>query len=153
MKKARQYECRFTSDGGRVEHHWPCAYAVGEPALREAISKAEPGAVDVDVRFVREVEIEEHLTVYGWPRPEHALRSRHVALHGELSLAEIQSLATISSGHADDLKIDSDGVRVWLSRMTVQDGAAFDNEVTVEIFHRSTGQWARYKSYPAVSGT
>lgn len=48
------------------------------------------------------------------------------------TLAELSALPTLSQGHTDDLKIETKGVRVWLSRMTVEDGMPYDNQVTVE---------------------
>jgi hypothetical protein len=113
------------------------------------VLRAEPNAFDLVVRFVRDVEVDDGKTIYGAPRPACVLRRRYIALHGNLSLAELRSLPTISSAQADDLKIDHDGVRVWLSRMTVEDGAVCDHQVTVETFRASTGQWARWKTYPA----
>lgn len=53
-------------------------------------------------------------------------------MFGRFSLKQIQDLPTISEGHTDDLKFDDGTTRVWLSRLTVEDGAELDNEVTVE---------------------
>lgn len=44
----------------------------------------------------------------------------------------MESLPTLCTGQADDLKIDTGTVRVWLSRMTKEDGERVDNLVTVE---------------------
>lgn len=48
------------------------------------------------------------------------------------TLAELEALPTLSQGHTDDLKIETENTRVWLSRMTVEDGEPYNNKVTVE---------------------
>lgn len=47
-------------------------------------------------------------------------------------LAELKALPTLAVGQADDLKIATSTMRVWLSRMTRADGAPFENVVTEE---------------------
>jgi len=44
----------------------------------------------------------------------------------------LRSLETISQGHTDNLKIDNGAKRVWLSRMTVEDGMPYNDGVIVE---------------------
>ncbi len=61
------------------------------------------------------------------------------------SLAELEAMPTISSGHMDDLKHDDAGWRVWISRMTVDDGADYDNMVTVERLR--DGRWVAFETY------
>ncbi len=48
-------------------------------------------------------------------------------------LAELEALPTLSQGQTDDLKVESENKRVWLSRMTIEDGQPYNNMVTVEI--------------------
>lgn len=48
------------------------------------------------------------------------------------SLAELEALPTLHEGQYDDLKVEEGTIRVWLSRMTVGDGAPCNNQVTVE---------------------
>lgn len=50
------------------------------------------------------------------------------------TLTELETLPTLHTGHFDNLKIDqqSPRVRVWLSRLTVADGAPYNHQVTVE---------------------
>jgi hypothetical protein len=58
------------------------------------------------------------------------------------SLQELEAMPTIMEGQFDDLKVEEthsfeDGdskVRVWLSRMTKEDGMPYDNQVTVEMY-------------------
>lgn len=52
------------------------------------------------------------------------------------SLAE---LLTIRSVHDADLKFESDTLRVWLSRMTIEDGAREDH--AIEVDERINGEW------------
>ena len=53
------------------------------------------------------------------------------------SLKHLEAMPTLATGQADDLKIEilgsaGEGVRVWLSRCTVEDGEPYNNKVTVE---------------------
>ena len=65
-----------------------------------------------------------------------------------LTLDYLEDLPTINDGQFDDLKIEEPDVRVWLSRMTVADGAPYDNQVTVEKL--VNGAWTVFDQYPAV---
>jgi hypothetical protein len=67
----------------------------------------------------------------------------------ELSLEELEALPTLSEGQADNLKIESDTERVWLSRCTVEDGEPWDNKVTVE--RLIAGSWVEVEWWEAVS--
>lgn len=64
------------------------------------------------------------------------------------TLKEISALPTLSQGHADDLKAESATRRVWLSRMTIEDGQPYNNQVTVEWLN-SRYEWKIYKQYQA----
>lgn len=57
----------------------------------------------------------------------------------------LRSLPTLSTGQADDLKIDDGEHRVWLSRCTVADGEPYDDKVTVETLER--GKWSTAYTY------
>jgi hypothetical protein len=48
---------------------------------------------------------------------------------------------------ADNLKIESDSERVWLSRCTVEDGEPFDGHVTVE--RLIAGSWIMVEHWQA----
>jgi hypothetical protein len=66
--------------------------------------------------------------------------------------AELRALPTLSVGQADDLKVDTDlprgmGIRVWISRLTVEDGMPYENGVTVE--YRVGGRWYTVAEYAA----
>lgn len=63
------------------------------------------------------------------------------------TLQELQDMPTIDSGHTDDLKVDTGTVRVWLSRLTVEDGMPYNNQVTVE--QLIDGTWQTVKEYEA----
>lgn len=80
-------------------------------------------------------------------------REAQAILSGErqFALRELQALPTLTSGQADDLKIEILGtspVRVWLSRMTIEDGMAFDQAVTVETWRN--GRWQEHAVYEAL---
>lgn len=64
------------------------------------------------------------------------------------SLDELEDLPTLSEGQADDLKIDTGDVRIWLSRMTAEDGEPCDNKVTIE--ERRRGSWIEVGWYEAL---
>lgn len=61
----------------------------------------------------------------------HRLVTRR-ALRHDYTLAELAALPTIEQGHMDDLKIKTKYIKVWLSRMTKEDGMPYDNQVTIE---------------------
>ncbi len=63
------------------------------------------------------------------------------------TLRELQAMETISQGHTDDLKVKTGDTKVWLSRMTVEDGMPYDNMVTVEKL--INGRWEVIEEYPA----
>lgn len=54
------------------------------------------------------------------------------------TLEEIKSLPTIHSGTHGNLKIEEENRRVWVSRMTVEDGAKHNNQVIVEYLVNNT---------------
>ena len=66
----------------------------------------------------------------------------------KFSLKELQRLETISQGHTDDLKIKTADTKVWLSRMTAEDGMPYNNMVTVEKL--IDGRWEAVEEYPAL---
>ena len=53
-------------------------------------------------------------------------------MFGRFSKSQIESMPTVSEGHTDDLKLDLGYTRVWVSRLTTEDGVLYDNEVTTE---------------------
>jgi hypothetical protein len=69
----------------------------------------------------------------------------------EYSLAELEGLPTLVERQADDLKIENMDAyppyRYWLSRMTVDDGAPYDNAVDYEVL--VGGSWQRVHMYQA----
>jgi len=65
----------------------------------------------------------------------------------KFTLKELQQLKTISQGHTDDLKIKTADTKVWLSRLTVEDGMPYNNMVTVEKL--INGKWEIVEEYPA----
>lgn len=63
------------------------------------------------------------------------------------TLRELQAMETLSQGHTDNLKIKTEDTKVWLSRMTVEDGMPYNNMVTVEKL--IDGRWVKIEEYPA----
>lgn len=59
----------------------------------------------------------------------------------------INRLPTIRQGQTDDLKFESATQRVWLSRLTTEDGQPYDNQVTVERFNGES--WETVEQYEA----
>ena len=51
----------------------------------------------------------------------------------------LETLPTIEQGQDANLKVKEDGRKVWLSRLTREDGAEYDHEVTVEVLQ--DGRW------------
>lgn len=75
---------------------------------------------------------------------------------GRYTLKELSALRTIVQGQADDLKVEQKNWRVWLSRMTVEDGMPYNNQVTVEKFvvrgrypFKWVGRWEVASQYQA----
>ena len=58
---------------------------------------------------------------------------------------ELEAMPTLNSGHFDDLKVDGNNTRIWLSRCGIVDGAKFDNLVVVESF--KNGYWIVTEEY------
>lgn len=65
------------------------------------------------------------------------------------SLAELDGMETLHSGQYYDLKYEDEDTRVWLSRMTADDGEEYDNKVTVEKLQ--DGKWVTVDEYQAES--
>lgn len=51
---------------------------------------------------------------------------------GGYTLADLNRMSVVSEGHSGNLMVDTGKTRVWLSRLTKEDGAKFDHEVSVE---------------------
>ena len=69
----------------------------------------------------------------------------------QFSLEELTAIPTMSIGHMDDLKIETKTQRVWISRMTIEDGQPYNNMVTVERLEyiNNVPRWQTYKTYEA----
>ena len=61
---------------------------------------------------------------------------------------ELEKMPTISEGQADDLKVEKKSkYRIWLSRMTIEDGMPYNNQVTEEKFDSKSGSWKTVREY------
>lgn len=49
-----------------------------------------------------------------------------------LTFNELEVIDTLVVGQSDDLKINNEGFKVWLSRCDTYDGMPYDNAVTIE---------------------
>ncbi len=63
------------------------------------------------------------------------------------SLKHLQSLPTLSTGQAGDLKIETETTRVWLSRCSIEDGEPYNNKVGIEKL--INGCWVTVENYQA----
>ena len=67
------------------------------------------------------------------------------------TIEDMQGFPTISQGHMDDLKVElwvyGVKVRIWLSRMTVEDGMPYNNQVTVEYLDADDWCWRVFDKY------
>lgn len=54
---------------------------------------------------------------------------------------------TIEEGYTCDLKIDSNGVRIWLHRTSIEDGEPYRDTVTIEIRDPADGHWHDVLTY------
>jgi len=63
------------------------------------------------------------------------------------TLAELEVRDTLCVGQADDLKVEGEGQRVWLSRCGVADGMEYDNQVSIEEYINN--QWTITDTYQA----
>lgn len=77
----------------------------------------------------------------------HRLITRR-ALREDYTLAELEALPTLHQGQMDDLKIKTNYIQVWLSRMTKEDGIPYDNQVTIERLN-SSYNWVTVSQFPA----
>lgn len=50
----------------------------------------------------------------------------------DYSKAHLRSLPTLVQSYVDDLKMETETERIWISRLTKADGVSEDNKITVE---------------------
>lgn len=63
-------------------------------------------------------------------------------------LKELETLPTLCTAQADDLKVETDTKRIWLSRCGVADGMPYDNQVSVEVYKGN--RWEVVETYQAL---
>lgn len=64
------------------------------------------------------------------------------------SLKDLHGIKTLSKSHFEDLKVETETERVWLSRCTTEDGEEFNNKVIVE--KPINGYWEVTEIYQAI---
>ena len=69
-------------------------------------------------------------------------------MYTDFTLEELEDMETLQEGYADDLKLEEDGYRVWLSRVGIKDGMTYNNMVTVE--ELQNGSWVTIYEYEAL---
>lgn len=67
----------------------------------------------------------------------------------KLTLEEIRNLPVIRQGHFDNVVMEESKLRVLHSRMTVTDGAPYDNQITVQTYDPDRAQWVITQQYQA----
>lgn len=65
------------------------------------------------------------------------------------TLQELEAMPTLTVGQADDLKVETEDVRIWLSRCGVADGEPYEDKVTVERYDYQSGRWFNHHTYQA----
>lgn len=50
----------------------------------------------------------------------------------KFKLKQLEKMPTLHQGQFDDLKVETKDTRIWLSRMTIEDGMEYNNQVTEE---------------------
>lgn len=66
-----------------------------------------------------------------------------------MTLGTLLKRPTIKQGHTDNLKLETPTRRVWLSRLGVEDGMPYKNQVTEERLNVHKGRWETVKTYEA----
>lgn len=65
------------------------------------------------------------------------------------TLKELEAMPTLEQGHFDNVKVSNDEIRVMISRMTIEDGMPYNNQVCVEKFDKDSGLWQIVDVYEA----
>lgn len=77
------------------------------------------------------------------------MRSKKLIGSHRYTKKELESMPTISQGHTSNLKVEdynhNPPVRVWLSRMSIEDGMPYNDAVEVE--HCINGCWKLVEQY------
>lgn len=98
-------------------------------------------------KFVHAKKLEEYIEEYIDLLPDELI-DKH--LYRDIPLKVLSNLPTLEQGHTDDLKYQNKMFKVWLSRMTVEDGMKYNNAVTVEYLNNIDYSWRVLYEYEAV---
>lgn len=63
------------------------------------------------------------------------------------TLQELESIPTVSQSWNADLKVQEDGLRVWLTRTSVEDGEPYNDKVSIERWDNHYGRWVTVEEY------
>ena len=60
---------------------------------------------------------------------------------------ELERMPTLFTGFTEDLKVETDTMRVWLARTDTADGEPFTRKITIEELR--DGHWVTINEYPS----
>ena len=99
-------------------------------------------------KFVHAKKLEEYIEEYVSYFKETFINTDF--FYTNIPLKVLSNLPTLEQGHTDNLKYQNKMFKIWLSRMTVEDGMKYNNGVTVEYFDNIDGVWKVLYEYEAV---
>jgi len=76
---------------------------------------------------------------------DESVAEEEITMIGRFTLPQLRRMRTLHVGQYDDLKYDNGSYRVWLSRARVEDGAPYNDQVTVERLVK--GRWTTLDKY------
>lgn len=102
-------------------------------------------SLDAELRYVRNLK-------QAYINKKAAMDDLSYPLAMDMSKEQLMALPTLSESQMDDLKFDDGRHRIWVSRMTVEDGAPEDNQVSFETLQN--GRWIQSSlSTPVTTAT
>jgi hypothetical protein len=147
VSKDGQIKIYETASDFQIEHI-PSGESRGMGDGVDLFSSEEGESLDVDTpefyaQMAEYVNDPELLDAYFPDRVEGS--KKVVAEEKRYSTEELADMPTVSQGHFEDLKVNTADTRIWLSRMTVEDGMPYNNQVTVEKL--VDGNWTTVEEY------
>jgi len=152
------YECR--GERAVIVEAWNRDNAPQEwPATYETISENHPGILHV----FRNLDHAHTLADVAWSEIEDARQADQLEQYEEeydaillaaedhinaYTCLELDQLPTLAEGQFSNLKIDLPNIRIWLSRMTVEDGMPYDHAVEIEVWNPVEARWVEFAEYP-----
>jgi hypothetical protein len=165
LEEAKIKHCPKCDDAEMYEQegHWHCPSCQWILPVKEASKKIAKVILKKDDKLVKEFNTHNEALMwlhnqvdYSWDEavkhqgwkieevPEKEAASPQVLTYPlvmDMTKEQLMALPTISQGHTDNLKFDDGKHRVWVSRMTREDGAKEDNEIIFEVLRG--GNWVQ----------